>query len=69
VPRIALTATADRRPREDIIERLRLAMRGCSASFDRPNIRYAIVAEGPAAQQLLPSQAAPHPAKAASSIA
>jgi ATP-dependent DNA helicase RecQ len=46
VPRIALTATADERTREEIITELRLeeAERFVS-SFDRPNIRYTI-AEG-----------------------
>jgi len=43
VPRIALTATADERTREEIAHNLRLehAERFVS-SFDRPNIRYAI---------------------------
>ena len=43
VPRIALTATADERTREEIANNLRLtkAPRFIS-SFDRPNIRYAI---------------------------
>ncbi|TQV86963.1 DNA helicase RecQ [Aliikangiella coralliicola] len=43
IPRIALTATADERTREEIIENLRLhhAARYIN-SFDRPNIEYAI---------------------------
>ncbi|HSN31621.1 MAG TPA: DNA helicase RecQ [Ideonella sp.] len=44
VPRIALTATADAHTRTDIVARLQLAdARVFVASFDRPNIRYAIV--------------------------
>ena len=43
VPRIALTATADDRTREEIIQRLELtAARHFIAGFDRPNIRYRI---------------------------
>lgn len=43
VPRIALTATADARTREDIAERLQLTdARHFLAGFDRPNIRYTI---------------------------
>ncbi len=46
VPRIALTATADKRTREEIIQQLGLQQaRVFVNSFDRPNIRYAI-AEG-----------------------
>ena len=43
VPRMALTATADARTREDIVERLALAEPvRFVAGFDRPNIRYAV---------------------------
>jgi len=46
VPRIALTATADQRTREEIVQQLGLERaRVFVNSFDRPNIRYAI-AEG-----------------------
>ena len=41
VPRLALTATADRRTREDIIVQLGIPEEGMIvAGFDRPNIRY-----------------------------
>ncbi|MGB8634019.1 MAG: DNA helicase RecQ [Rhodanobacteraceae bacterium] len=43
VPRIALTATADERTRDDIAERLSLAgAQRFIASFDRPNITYRV---------------------------
>ena len=43
VPRIALTATANARTREDLLRRLELTnARLFTASFDRPNIRYAV---------------------------
>ena len=43
VPRIALTATADPRTREEILERLVLQdARQFVSSFDRPNIRYTV---------------------------
>ena len=47
VPRIALTATADERTREEIVSELRLgAAKRFIASFDRPNIRYTISTMG-----------------------
>jgi ATP-dependent DNA helicase RecQ len=54
VPRIALTATADDLTRADIVERLRLQdARIFVSSFDRPNIRYAVVEKDNARAQLL----------------
>ena len=54
VPRIALTATADRQTRQEIIERLQLGeARQFIASFDRPNIRYQIVEKENVRRQLL----------------
>jgi len=47
VPRIALTATADARTRDEIIEQLSLRQaRLFINSFDRPNIHYAIAESG-----------------------
>ena len=54
VPRMALTATADALTRQDMIERLKLEeARLFLSSFDRPNIRYAIVEKTDATRQLL----------------
>jgi ATP-dependent DNA helicase RecQ len=54
VPRIALTATADGPTREEILDRLKLREgRVFVAGFDRPNIRYRIVAKQNTRQQLL----------------
>ncbi|XAH23918.1 DNA helicase RecQ [Xylophilus sp. GW821-FHT01B05] len=54
VPRIALTATADALTRTDIVERLQLEEAGqFVSSFDRPNIRYAIIEKKDVTTQLL----------------
>lgn len=55
VPRIALTATADERTRQEIVSELSLEGAACFvASFDRPNIRYTISENGgPSARERL----------------
>jgi len=54
VPRIALTATADAATQRDIVERLNLGeARIFAAGFDRPNIRYRVVAKQEPRAQLL----------------
>lgn len=54
VPRIALTATADARTRQEMIERLQLNdARVFIKGFDRPNIRYRIAQKDRAREQLL----------------
>jgi ATP-dependent DNA helicase RecQ len=54
VPRIALTATADPPTRREIVERLGLEdAREFVGSFDRPNIRYHVVAKDDPRRQLL----------------
>jgi ATP-dependent DNA helicase RecQ len=62
IPRIALTATADERTRQEIIVRLGLeeAQVFCSG-FDRPNIRYTIASKQNARAQLLHFLRAEHP--------
>ena len=53
IPRIALTATADQRTREEIIQRLALEEAAIYVQgFDRPNIRYRITQKQSARQQL-----------------
>ncbi|MAA88160.1 MAG: DNA helicase RecQ [Haliea sp.] len=62
VPRIALTATADARTREEIIARLDLAgAEHYIAGFDRPNIRYRIALKQSPKQQLLRFLKSEHP--------
>jgi ATP-dependent DNA helicase RecQ len=68
VPRVALTATADAATRADIVQRLDLAQaRAFVASFDRPNIRYAIAERSGGHGQWLPWLRA-HAARGAAGI-
>lgn len=54
VPRLACTATADQRTREEILDKLRLRGGLVSISgFDRPNIQYRVVQKTQPRQQLL----------------
>ena len=65
VPRIALTATADRVTRDEIVQRLGLeGARVFMSSFDRPNIRYRIVEKANARAQLLAFLRAEHAGEA-----
>jgi ATP-dependent DNA helicase RecQ len=53
VPRLALTATADRRTRSDILMQLGIPEEGLMvAGFDRPNIRYHVVHREQTGKQL-----------------
>lgn len=53
VPRLALTATADRHTRDDILNQLDIERDGLIlAGFDRPNIRYGITPRDGVAKQL-----------------
>ncbi len=54
VPRMALTATADQRTQQEIVQRLELSSpESYVSSFDRPNIRYHVQAKGDAKAQLI----------------
>lgn len=65
IPRIALTATADPRTREEIRQRLSLQRAaGFVHSFDRPNILYRVAERGNAKQQLLRFLRDEHPDQA-----
>ncbi len=65
IPRIALTATADDKTRDEIKLRLNLTQAPLFLSgFDRPNIRYRIVQKHNARQQLFDFILAEHPGDA-----
>jgi ATP-dependent DNA helicase RecQ len=62
VPRLALTATADKPTRKDIVERLHLEEgRTFVAGFDRPNIHYSIQLKHNAQKQILQFIKESHP--------
>lgn len=62
VPKIALTATADKRTQEEIVERLHLHNASTFVQgFDRPNIRYRIAQKNRAREQLLRFLKSEHP--------
>ncbi|MFI4918702.1 MAG: DNA helicase RecQ [Legionellales bacterium] len=52
IPIIALTATADKQTRQDIVVKLKYAPKKYVASFNRPNIHYKVVPKTNAAKQL-----------------
>ena len=65
IPRLALTATADGPTRREIVERLHLAgARLFVTGFNRPNLRYRIVAKDNPRLQLLAFLEAEHPGEA-----
>ena len=62
VPRIALTATADQRTREDILETLRISKdKVFIGGFDRPNINYTIASRKSPKKQLVDFIKSNHP--------
>ena len=61
VPRMALTATADPKTREEIVEKLLLNPKEFVASFDRPNIFYRVVDKRNVREQLLSFIRLEHP--------
>ncbi len=62
IPRVALTATADKPTRKDIVERLHLEQgRTFVAGFDRPNIQYSIQLKSSPQKQLLHFIKTDHP--------
>ncbi|MFC8044537.1 DNA helicase RecQ [Nocardia sp. NPDC057353] len=65
IPRIALTATATEKTREEIVQRLELGgARRFVAGFDRPNIQYRIEPKNRPDKQLLDFIKAEHPGDA-----
>ena len=65
IPRIALTATADRQTRGEIQQRLKLEQaRVFASSVDRPNIRYRVVDKGNGRKQVLDFIRAEHAGEA-----
>ncbi|KTD06181.1 ATP-dependent DNA helicase [Legionella gratiana] len=52
IPIIALTATADRQTRQDIVVKLNYAPKKYIASFNRPNIHYKVIPKTQALKQL-----------------
>ncbi|MBA2649080.1 MAG: DNA helicase RecQ [Legionella sp.] len=53
IPMIALTATADKQTRQDIVLKLNYAPKKYIASFNRPNIHYKVVQKTNAIKQLM----------------
>jgi ATP-dependent DNA helicase RecQ len=62
IPRLALTATADKQTREDIVQRLSLGRAEVFvAGFDRPNIRYRVLPKQSTRKQLVEFLNEEHP--------